>query len=482
MIRRTFLLMALLAVGLSTYAQTAVPSPAAYLGYEPGERFTPHARIAAYFEQLASTSELVTLREIGETYEHRPLLLATITAPRHHANLERIRGNVARLASGEGDAASLAANTPAVVWLAFGVHGNESSSAEAAMLVAHALATDPQYASLLDDVVVVIDPVLNPDGRDRYVEWYRRTRGSKANPDPLSFEHMEPWPGGRYNHYMVDMNRDWSWLTQRETQARVAAYGEWNPQVFVDFHEMGHESTYFFPPSANPLNANLPGEIESWLERFGRANATAFSARGWPFFVGERFDLFYPGYGDSWPSLRGAVGMTYEMAGGGRAGSVVERRDGTALTLRDRIERHFTAAMVTVRTAAEHREGLLRYTHQTAQSQIRNGRNTFLLAPGTPGVERLVSLLMGQGIRVEMLSSAATLRATSLNRDETQSRTFPRGTAVVTTRQPLGRLATTLLERTPVFSGGFLEQQRVKADEDDSDDFYDLTTWSLPIA
>ncbi len=460
-------------------AQTAIPTPEEFLGYKLGDRFTPHYRIVEYFQELAKRSNLITIRQFGETYEQRPLILATLTSPKNHAALDQIKANVARLARGEGDPAEIAKSTPAIVWLAFGVHGNESSSAEASMAVASALLREP---AVLENVVVLIDPLLNPDGRERYVSWFHRTRGIAPNPNPDAFEHMEPWPGGRFNHYLIDMNRDWAWMSQRETQARVAVYREWNPQVFVDFHEMFYDSTYFFPPDAKPINANLPKDVEDWLDIFGRANAAEFSRRGWAFFVAERFDLFYPGYGDSWPSLHGAVGMTYEMAGHGRAGSAIERPDGTVLRLADRVQRHFTSGMTTVRTAAANREALLRYTHEAARAQIDGGKNTYLILPGSPNFDKLIATLRQQDIRVDMLLAPANIRATRLDRDVTESRAFPAGTAVVSTRQPLGGLANTLLEKAPVFGKGFVDEQREKAVADEPDDFYDLTTWSLPLA
>lgn len=482
MIRRAALLVALVLFVSHAAAQQPIPSPEQFLGYPIGDRFTSHQRILDYFTELTEKSGLITLRQIGETHEHRPLVLATITSSKNHAALETVRRRVVALANGEGDAAAIAADTPAVVWLAFGVHGNESSSAEASMMVAHTLLTDPAFAPTLDQLIVIIDPLENPDGRERYTEWFRRTTGVKPNPDPQAFEHYEPWPGGRFNHYLVDMNRDWAWLSQRETQARVAAYQQWFPQVFVDFHEMSFQSSYFFPPAAKPINANLPKDVEHWLDVFGRANAAEFSKRGWPFFVAEHFDLFYPGYGDSWPSLNGAIGMTYEMAGGGRAGSAIKRTDGKVLRLSDRAQRHYTTAITTVRTAAQNREALLRYSHRAARAQIDAGKNTFLLVPGSPNFPALVSLLQRQGVKIGMLEAAATIKATRIDHDSTESRAFPAGTVVVSTRQPLGGLANTLLERAPAFSKGFVEEQRAKAEADQPDDFYDLTTWSLPLA
>ncbi|HEX7153231.1 MAG TPA: M14 metallopeptidase family protein [Thermoanaerobaculia bacterium] len=457
----------------------AQPTPEEFLGYSLGTHFTPHHRILEYFDELDRRSELVSVERFGETYERRPLTIAVITSTKNRAQLEQIRRDVATLAAGEGNVDEIARRSPAIVWLAFGVHGNESSSAEAAMAVASTLLREEQ---LLENLVVVIDPLQNPDGRERYIEWYRRTRGMQPNPAPESFEHSEPWPGGRFNHYLIDMNRDWAWQSQRESQARVALYQRWNPQVIVDFHEMSSQSTYFFPPDAKPINANLPRDVEKWLETFGRANAEAFTKNNWTFFVAEYFDLFYPGYGDSWPSLRGAIGMTYEVAGGGRGGTTIEREDGTILTLADRIQRHYTTGMATLRTAATNRAELLRYTHAAARTQIENGKNTFLILPGSPNFPKLIDLLQRQAIRVEMLSAPASLRATSISTEAAETRTFPAGTAVINTRQPLGALVQTLLEREATFSKGFLEEQRNKALADESDDFYDLTAWSLPLA
>lgn len=476
---------AILLLLLATTAFAQAPSPEQFLGYKLGDRFTPWPRIVEYFNALAKSSNLVTVQQFGETYEHRPLILAVITSPKNRAQLETIRTNVVSLANGAVSAdraADIAKSTPAVAWLAFGVHGNESSSAEAAMAVAGTLVNDPSYAPLLDNLVVVIDPLLNPDGRERYIEWFMHARGADPNPNPDAYEHNEPWPGGRVNHYLIDMNRDWAWSSQREVRARIVQYRQWMPQVFVDFHEMYYNSTYFFPPDAKPINVNLPKDVNRWLEVFGRANAAAFTSKGWPFFVGETFDLFYPGYGDSWPSLHGAIGMTYEVAGHGRAGTAILRDDGSVYTLADRVARHTTSGLTTLRTAAANREALLRYTYDAARTQIAAPETSFLLAPGSPGFQPLIEMLQRQGIEIGALSAPVTVKATRIDSAKDESRTFPAGTAVVSTRQAQGGLVQTLLERTPVFTKGFLEEQRQRAQEDEPDQFYDMTAWSLPLA
>ncbi|HYS53710.1 MAG TPA: M14 family metallopeptidase [Thermoanaerobaculia bacterium] len=480
MIRRIVILLF-----IAVAANAQVPTPDEFLGYKLGERFTPYARILDYFNELARKSSLITVHQFGETYEHRPLVLAVITAARNRTALDTLRANIVSLADPATTAArasEIAKSTPAVAWLAYGVHGNESSSAEASMLTASTLLRDPDAAKILDNLIVVIDPLLNPDGRERYVQWYIRTRGAQADPNPDSFEHVEPWPGGRFNHYLIDMNRDWSWTSQQETKARVAEYRRWNPQVFVDFHEMSSNSTYFFPPDAKPLNANLPKDVEKWLEVFGRANAAAFTAKGWPFFVGETFDLFYPGYGDSWPALHGAIGMTYEMAGGPRGGSSFLRDDQTVLTLGDRIQRHYTTSMSTLRTAAAHAEELLLYSYSAMRTPTSGGQTTFFIPPASPNFRPLIEVLQRQTIQIGMLTSPVTVKGSRVDNDASESQTFPAGTAVISTRQPLGGLVQTLLERTPTFTKGFVEAQRQKTEADEPNDFYDLTSWSLPLA
>jgi hypothetical protein len=485
MIRRLATTVAVILIATATLAQQAVPTPDEFLGYSLGERFTPWDRIVDYFQTLTKGSNLITMQTIGQTYEGRPLVIAAITAPKNRAALDTIRQNVAALAHASVDsarAAEIAKTTPAIVWLGFGIHGNESSSSEAAMRVASTLLRDPQSAKILENTVVIIDPLQNPDGRERYVQWFLRTRGAQANPNPEAFEHTEPWPGGRYNHFLVDMNRDWAWTSQQETRARAAEYRRWNPQVFVDFHEMGYQSTYFFPPDAKPINVNLPSEVERWLEVFGRANAEAFSKRGWPFFVGEVFDLFYPAYGDSWPSLHGAIGMTYEVAGGGRGGTAVEKDDGTILTLSHRIDQHYTTGMTTLRTAADNRQPLLMYTYTAAKSQLDGGRNVYLVLPDSPNFRPMMALLERQAVQIGMLNSPATIRAARIDSETPESRTFPAGTAVISTKQPTGRLVQSLLEKSPTFQKEFLEKQRERTEADEPDEFYDLTSWSLPLA
>jgi hypothetical protein len=449
----------------------APPSPAEVLGHDLGERFTDHAGVVRYMEALAAASPLVQIERYGETPEGRPLLQIVIAREDYRARLEEIlerNRELAEPATTEARARQIAASNPAVLYFSYGVHGNESSSSEAALWTAWNLVRGAEsVAGVLDSAVVVIDPVVNPDGRDRYVNWYRQVLGAERNPNPNTQEHWEPWPGGRVSHYLFDLNRDWAWMSQPETRARLATWTRWTPQVHVDFHEMSANSTYFFFPAATPINPLYPEHTLKWGKIFGKANAAAFDEQGWAYYTSQSFDLFYPGYGDSWPSLLGAIGMTYEQAGGGRAGLAYRRPDGTVLTLRDRAEHHRIAGEATLRAATRQKSELLlgfaRF-HRT----IGEGTPDVLLVPGEDPsrVEALVALLRGQGIRVE--EATRGFRASARphygfrNRGE-----FPAGTYRVPARQSRGRLATTLLQPETLLDATFS---------------YDLSAWSLPYA
>jgi hypothetical protein len=451
-------------------AAQAPPSPADVLGHELGERFTDHAGVVRYFEALAAATPVVTVERYGETAEGRPLLQVLVASVDHRARLDDILALNAELTdpgTSPARAAEIAAANPAVVYLSYGVHGNESSSSEAAMWTAWDLARGAEgLDGVLDGAIVILDPALNPDGRDRYVNWYRQARGAVPNPRPESREHWEPWPGGRYNHYLFDLNRDWAWAIQPETRARLATWGRWNPHVHVDFHEMFFNSSYFFFPAADPINPAYPEHTRVWGRRFGDGNAAAFDARGWTYYTAESFDLFYPGYGDSWPSLLGAIGMTYEQAGHARAGLAVERPDGVLLTLRDRAQRHRVAGHATLRTAAEGRVELLE-GFAAFHREIGDGGQILLVPGADPGrAAELVALLLEQGIAVERAGGAFDAGATPHDGFGAR-RNFPAGTYRVRTRQARGRLAATLLEAETELNATFS---------------YDVSAWSLPYA
>jgi hypothetical protein len=470
--RRVSLFTVLLVLfALPAFAQERLPSPAEVLGYPLGQHFTDHAGVREYSQTLAAASPLVEYRPYGTTPQRRVLFQLVVAREDHLRRLDQILAANAELTqpgTSPARAREIAAANPAVVFFSYGVHGNESSSSEAAMWTAWDLARGAaEVAGVLDSLIVVLDPVANPDGRERYVHWFRSVVGARPNPSPQSREHMEPWPGGRFNHYLFDLNRDWAWATQPETRARLATWWSWNPQVHVDFHEMYFNSTYFFFPAAAPINPIYPDHILAWGRRFGEANAAVFDARGWPYYTAEAFDLFYPGYGDSWPSLTGAVGMTYEMAGHGAAGLAVERAAGDTLTLEQRATQHRVAGHTTLRTAAAGKSRLL-LDFAASQREVGRADPDVLIIPDRDPAraDGLVRMLEWQGIIVERAERA--FRSPARPYPGFERRTdFPEGTLLVRMRQPRGRLAATLLQ----------PDTELRAEYS-----YDISAWSLPYA
>ncbi|MDQ7949797.1 MAG: M14 family metallopeptidase, partial [Pedobacter sp.] len=352
---------------LSVRAQ--VPSPGEFLGYALGSRFTPHQKVVDYFKKVAVTSKNIQLQGYGKTYEGRELLLAIVSDESNMDKLEQIRTNNLQLSMANKNAK--VAKQPAILWLSYNVHGNEANSTETSMKVLYTLATakEENIRTWLKNTVVIIDPCLNPDGRDRYVNYFNMVTGKQPDPDPTAREHSEPWPGGRPNHYYYDLNRDWAWQTQIETQQRLVAYHKWMPQVHVDFHEQSYNEPYYFAPAAEPVHQ----DITAWQREFqvvvGKNNAKYFDENGWQYFTKERFDLLYPSYGDTYPLYNGAIGMTYEQ-GGIRAGLAIITSAGDTLTLADRIDHHFTTSMATLETVSMHAERLVsefkKYFEQSA--------------------------------------------------------------------------------------------------------------------
>lgn len=337
---------ALLAV--PAIAQQKLLSPKEFLGYELGDRFTRHHRVMEYFSHVADAMPNVTLTPYGETNEYRPLVFAVVTSPENFKNLDQIRVvNLRRAGLAEG---SPSADKKAIVWLSYNVHGNESNSMEAAMWTLYELANanNTKTQEWLKNTVVIIDPCLNPDGRDRYANFYNQYGNRIVNPSGDAKEHREPWPGGRANHYLFDLNRDWAWQTQVETKARLKAYHQWMPHVHVDFHEQGYNNPYYFAPAAEPFHEVITDWQREFQVTIGKNNAKYFDEQGWLYFTKEVFDLYYPSYGDTYPTYSGAIGMTYEQAGSGFGGLSITTETGDPLTLKDRLTHHHTAGLSTI--------------------------------------------------------------------------------------------------------------------------------------
>lgn len=466
----------------NTRYNSSIPSLKTVAGYDFGERINSPEEIVRYLQALhAAAPDRTRLVKYAETWEGRPLYAIIIASAERMRRIDEIRTGLQRLANPSttlaGDTDRLIRELPVVVALLHGVHGNEISSGEAALAEAyHLLAAegDAGVDLIRREAVVIIDPMQNPDGRARFV--FQNLLGGAAKPDdePASAEHDEPWPGGRSNHYLFDLNRDWFAQLHPETRGRVKLLLEWAPQVVIDLHEMGAESTYYFPPSAEPPNPHRTSTQRDWYEVFGREIAGRFDARGFAYFNREVFDAFYPGYGVSWPTAQGAIGMTFEMASA--RGLAVRRRDESVLTYLDGAVRHFTSALATTATAARHREKMLRDYHafrRTAGRHENAGPHAFLIPPAADRGQaaRLVQTLQANGVIVERAGEAINFNG----------RMLPAGTYIVPLPQPAGMIARNLLDQQASMPEAFLKRQEERRKRRLPDEIYDTTAWNLPL-
>lgn len=451
----------------------AQPTPTSFLGYELGSRFTFHHRVTAYLEAVAAASDRVQVRQYGTTPEGRPLQIAVLSAPE---NLRRIRNlreaHLRSLGFQEGEAAG---DPPLVVWLGYNIHGDEAASTETALKMLHHLATsqDTTVTRWLREMVILLDPCSNPDGRERYVQEFTQWQSPHHISDPQSAEHQASYPWGRFNHYLFDLNRDWLWQVQPESQARGRLYTDWMPHVLVDFHEMGINASYFFPPSAEPIHPIVTDWQKTFQQHIGTNHARYFDEKGWRYYTDRVFDLFYPSYGDTWSSFQGAIGMTYEQAGSRAAGVAVKQRNGRLLTLEDRIAHHFTSGISTLETAYRDRESLktqLRTYFAEARKNGSGHHQTFVVRGDNPAdkLRSLTTLLERQQITYGTPQDAGgAYSGFNYRSGNTERFQIRANDLIITTHQSQGRLVQVLFEPEPQRNDSLT---------------YDLTAWALPYS
>jgi hypothetical protein len=456
----------------TVWAVAQSKSPAQFLEYPLGSRFTTHDQVTGYFKYIAATSTKIKLIPYGKSYEGKELMVAVVSSKDNLRRLESIRQNNLALTTGRpAKRATHIENQPAMLWLSYNVHGNEASSTETAMKMLYTLteSADPKIQSWLSNTVVIIDPCLNPDGRERYISHYNAIAGAVPNPDPDSREHFEPWPGGRSNHYYFDLNRDWAWQSQIESQQRVALYQQWMPQVHIDFHEQNYNEPYYFAPAAEPVHQ----DISAWQRQFqvltGRNNARHFDEQGWQYFTRERFDLLYPAYGDTYALYNGAVGMTYEQ-GGIRAGLAVVTAEGDTLTLKDRIDHHFTTGMSTLETVSEYAGQLVsefRKYFEKAQKDPSGAYKSYVVRTDNLAKTRKLEALLKRNQIEYAYGTDRKLSGFNFETQKTEVFQGARNDLIVNLQQPRAVLVNVLME-----------PQTAVTDSNT----YDITAWSLPYA
>ena len=433
-------------------------SPSDFLGYDIGTQFSRHSQVVDYFDHVSKEmNENILLINYGKTYERRPLFYAVISSKENIAEIESIRlNNLSALDVNENRS-----NDKAIVWLSYNVHGNESSSTEASMQTVYELLTG--RAELLQNTVVIIDPCLNPDGRDRYANWYNQTKTSPYNTNKISREHIEPWPGGRANHYLFDLNRDWAWITQIESQQRLREYQKWMPHVHVDFHEQGINEPYYFAPAAEPYHEVITNWQRDFQFMIGKNNAKYFDENGWLYFTKEIFDLLYPSYGDTYPTYLGAIGMTYEQAGGGVAGLGILNSEGKNLTLVDRVKHHTVAGISTVEISSANSD---RLNKEFVNFFKNKNKSTYYIMNGdSDKIDQLSKFLKKHEIDFYS-TKVQKLNAFNYNKNKITSYTTTTNDLIIPNSQAKGKLVDVFLERTTKLSDSMT---------------YDITAWSLPF-
>ncbi|MFC5408221.1 M14 family metallopeptidase [Larkinella bovis] len=477
--KRLFLLGLCLTSALTLLAQNTLQHPDQFLGYAVGKRFTPQHRVLAYAEHIArQNSSRVKLLPYGTTHEGRQLMAVVVASEKNLARLEEIRINhlkqIGLAPAGAALTKTADSSQPPIAWLSYNVHGNEAISSEAFMLVLHDLldTANPVSQKILSTTIVILDPCLNPDGHDRYVNWFNQMAGVHPDPTPFAREHSEPWPGGRYTHYLFDPNRDWAWQTQEITQQRMALYQRWMPQLHGDFHEMGPESPYYFAPSARPYHEDITPWQRNFQQIIGQYNTRYFDKNGWLYFTRENFDLFYPSYGDTWPTYNGAIGMTFEQGGGGRAGLAYRKNDGDTLILRERIDHHYAASFATLESVADRPEEVVKnFTAFFEKSQTNpvGEFKSYLIKTGNDEgrVKALRKLLDGNQIRYGVAGKTQKLSGFSYQTQKTETVTTESQDLVISAYQPKSTLLKILFEPKSTLEDSVT---------------YDITSWCIPYA
>ena len=444
-----------------TIAQN-IQSPSDFLDYDIGTKFSRHHQVVDYFKSVASAfPSQVKLEKYGETYERRPLYVTYVSSEENIRNLDEIRQN--NLKNVNGKQSNEANQDVAIVWLSYNVHGNEASSTEAAMLTLYRLLTEKQ--DWLKNTLVIIDPCINPDGRDRYVNWFNETASQPYDIDQQASEHSEPWPGGRPNHYLFDLNRDWAWATQTESLSRLKIYNKWLPHIHVDFHEQGINEPYYFAPAAEPFHEIISDFQRDFQTEIGQNHAKYFDKEGWLFFTRERFDLFYPSYGDTYPTYMGAIGMTYEQGGHGRAGLGILNDEGHILTLVERLTHHTTTGISTVEIASKNAKRLnSEFAKFFDNSKLKY--KSYVLKGNGDKINSLKILLDKHEIAYEN-PTATKVSGYNYSTGLQGNMSVNTNALVVHTNQPKGKMVKVLFEPNAKLSDSLT---------------YDITAWSMPYA
>ncbi len=448
-------------IGFQVTQSQQIKSPSDFLGYELGNKFTRHHQVVDYFEYLSKSSKLVKITPYGLTNEGRKLNLIFISTEENLNKLELIRKNHLQ---NTGIINGPKNNDYVIIWLSYNVHGNESSSTEASMKTAYTILSEHQ--PWLKEAIIILDPCINPDGRDRYVNFYKQSKSFPNDTKSFSREHFEPWHNGRTNHYIFDLNRDWAWLTQVESQQRIKMYNKWLPHIHVDFHEQSINNPYYFAPAAEPLHEKIKPFQKNFQDGLGKNHAKYFDKKGWLYFTKQTFDLLYPSYGDTYPMFLGSIGMTYEQAGGGRAGLGIKNDNYQILTLKERIDHHFTTSISTIEFSIKNKS-ILNENFYKFFFNKKTKYKSYILEGNTDVLNSLENLLAKHEIVSKILTKKQNVKGYDYQKEKIINRNVNPNALIISTDQIKGNLVEILLESNTKLNDSLT---------------YDITAWSLPYA
>ena len=470
---------------------TSVPKPMEFLGFNLGERVATPAQISSAILKWSTASNRLKVIEYAKTHEGRPLYSVFISSPNNINDLDTIKDNIERLSDARGindrQAQIIIENIPAVAWMAYSIHGNETSGADAALgLIYHLIASeDPDVINLLENMVVIVDPMMNPDGRDRFAKSLDQYRGTAPNYDDQSLLHTGDWPYGRTNHYYFDLNRDWFYLTQPETQGRVALINQWRPQILVDGHEMGPQDTFMTGPPREPINKNIDPNLIKWGNKFANDQASTFDKRNWRFYTGEWHEDLYPGY-SFYVQFRGSLGILYEQSRMAEDG--VRRPEGTIQSYKESVHHQFISSIANLKTLQVNSKEMYQdYWNGRKYNISKNSvyaNQTFVILP-TKNHGRLNALankLRAQDIELFTNNNSISVK-TAFNQSGKSLEDFmiPKGSLIIPNKQPEAPLISAILEFDADINESVLLEERQENLRDGSSIMYDTTAFNFSM-
>lgn len=469
----------------------SIPTVRQLIGIDAGDRAALPSEIEKCFRAWADVSDRATLVEHARSHEGRPLFHLIVTRPDRQSRLNDIKAAYAKLADQRGVSQAeidrAMRDLPGVAWMGYSIHGDETSGADAALALAYHLVADesPETRALLDDLVIIIDPMMNPDGRERFLKMVQQHRGNAPDTNDQSLLHTGYWPRGRGNHYLFDLNRDSIFGVHPETRGRLRAVSEWRPLLFVDAHEMWPLDTFLFSPGRSPQNPHFPARRSHWNERFAQDQAEAFDAFGWRYYTGEWNEGWYPGYTDAWAALRGSLAILYEQARIADTG--VLRPEGATETYKESVHKQYVSSVANLRSLRVNKAEMLREFVAERRANIAGdgafANRVFAVAAGADEGRRraFLDLMELQGVEVHRATRAFRASGKDSLGASFEGREFPEGTLLVLNAQPEAPLASALFELDTPMPDEFLTEERRELLRKGESRLYDTTAWNIPM-